>query len=96
MNMALTAGQLKRMVPDLLKYLPDDKRDMLHQQVRASTLPFEWAAYDRDRVERAITYIAKCHMLRGIGKSVRQNFERNEFTTWCTDAVDPTVDENED
>lgn len=85
LRMSKTAGQMKRMVPELLKYIPPEKSAALHNQVRASSLPFEWAAYDRFAVDRAITYIAKCHMLTGLGKPYRQRMGRDSFATW----VDP-------
>jgi hypothetical protein len=85
LGMCVTAGQLKRMVPDLLKYLPPHKVAVLAQQTRASSLPFDWAAYPRDDVEKAITYIAKCHILTGLGNPVRQHLCRGEYTTWVTD-----------
>lgn len=89
LNMCKTAGQMKRMVPELLKYIPPEKSAALHNQVRASTLPYEWAAYDRNAVDRAITYIAKCHMLTGLGKPHRQRMDRGQYATWVDPATVP-------
>ena len=66
-NMAKTAGQIKRMVPDLLQYLPLELRNAYQLQVRSSTLPFEWATYDKDKVERMTLTISKGHLLAGVG-----------------------------
>lgn len=66
--MIKTAGQLKRMVPDLFKYIPDEQRRAFEDQKRASTLPFEWAGYDRSRVDAMIGTLLKCQLLEGITK----------------------------
>lgn len=89
LGMCKTAGQMKRMVPELLKYISPEKSAALHNQVRASSLPYDWAAYDRNAVDRAITYIAKCHMLTGLGKPFRQRMCRNPFATWVDPATVP-------
>ena len=75
LSMAKTAGQIKRMVPDLLQYLPVDLRKAYRDQVRASSLPFEWAPYPRDRVERLLTALGKGHLLAGMGKEHQSGWE---------------------
>lgn len=87
LEMCVTAGQMRRMVPDLLKYLPPEKVQCLHNQVRASTLPFEWAAYPREMVDRATTYMAKCHILTGLGTTLRQRMSRDEYATRVVSAA---------
>lgn len=67
-EMIKTAGQLKRMVPDLFRYIPDAQRAAFDDQKRASTLPFEWAGYDRARVERMLGTLLKCQLLTGSAK----------------------------
>ena len=62
-NMASTAGQIKRMVPELLNYLPKDKAEELRAQKRSSSIPYEWSAYDRRRVQRMLFCAAKCYLL---------------------------------
>jgi hypothetical protein len=81
LEMCVTAGQMRRMVPELLKYLPADKVQCLHNQVRASSLPYDWAAYPREDVERATTYMAKCHMLAGLGNNGRQRLVHDSYST---------------
>ena len=68
-NMASTAGQIKRMVPELLNYLPKEKAEALRAQKRSSSIPYEWSAYDRKRVQRMLFCAAKCYLLpKGDGK----------------------------
>lgn len=73
-DMAKTAGQIKRMVPDLLQYLPASLRQAYDEQKRASTMPFEWAPYDKGRVERMILAVSKGHLLANMAKPGRENF----------------------
>ena len=62
-NMTSTAGQIRRMVPELLDYLPKDKAEALRAQKRASNVPYKWSAFDRNRVQRALHALAKCHIM---------------------------------
>ena len=62
-EMTSTAGQIKRMVPQLLDYLPKDKADALREQKRSSSVPYEWGAFDRHKVQRMLTALAKCHIM---------------------------------
>jgi hypothetical protein len=73
-TMAKTAGQVKRMVPDLLQYMPEGLRAAYEEQKRASTLPFEWAPYEKERVERMILTVSKGHLLNNMGKPGREDF----------------------
>lgn len=68
LNMIKTAGQLQRMVPEFENYLTTEHRRAMASQKRSSQLPYEWAAYDRSKVEAAMTTLAKCHLIRGIVK----------------------------
>lgn len=74
-EMAKTAGQIKRMVPDLLQYLPLGLRQAYEEQKRASTMPFEWAPYDKSRVERMILTVSKGHLLANMAKPGRENIQ---------------------
>lgn len=67
-TMAKTAGQIKRMVPELLQYLPTKLRVAYEDQKRASSMPFEWAPYPKDRVERMILTVSKGHLLTNMVK----------------------------
>jgi hypothetical protein len=62
-EMTSTAGQLRRMVPEMLQYLPDEKRTVLERQVRSSAIPHEWTYYDRRRVRDMLTTMAKCWLM---------------------------------
>lgn len=62
-DFAKTPGQLRRMVPDLVQYLDRDTQDILSEQVRNSKVCFEWAAFDKDRVQRLLLAMAKCYLL---------------------------------
>jgi hypothetical protein len=62
-NMASTAGQLQRMVPDLMRYLPAQYSKQVSNQRRRSSLPALWYHVDRARVRAATNTIAKCYLL---------------------------------
>lgn len=62
-GMTKTAGQLKRMVPELMQYLSTAQRDAINAQKRASSLPYEWAAYPREKVWDMLTTISKCYLM---------------------------------
>lgn len=67
-GMVKTAGQLKRMVPDLFQYLPAPQQAAFAEQKRASQLPNEWTPYDRQKVDDMLITINKCHLLNGMSK----------------------------
>jgi hypothetical protein len=83
-EMTETADQLKRMVPDLLQYLPEAVRRAYEEQKRASSLPFNWAAYDKRSVDRMILAVSKGHLLSNI-RTNNDNigYENVAATTWC-------------
>lgn len=84
-GMIKTAGQLRRMVPDLFQYLPEDAREAFADQKRASSLPFEWAAYDRGKVDRMLGTFHKCHLLRGLEKpSMAKASREDDAFSWST------------
>lgn len=62
-DLVTTAGQLKRMVPDLLRYLPTQAREMVANQKRRSSLPGGWMQVDRKALREAVDLIAKCYLL---------------------------------
>ncbi len=66
LGMVKTAGQLARMVPDMVNYLSTEMQQEVASQKRASQLPYEWAAYPRDKVDAAMTTLAKCHLIKGL------------------------------
>lgn len=59
-----TIGQLVRAVPDLHKYLPRDRQDLLRDQSRSSNMPYEWGAFDRSRIENLQMSMAKASLMR--------------------------------
>jgi hypothetical protein len=72
-DMAQTAGQIKRMVPDLLQYLPVKQRLAFEEQKRASSAPFEWAPFPKKDVDVMMEMINKGHLLKGLTKPYRHN-----------------------
>lgn len=83
-EMIKTAGQLKRMVPDLFQYIPLAQREAFDDQKRASTLPFAWAGYDRARIERMIGTLLKCQILSGLVKPRMEHAEHgNHNYNWA-------------
>jgi hypothetical protein len=82
MEMAKTAGQVKRMVPDLLQYLPPKLQLAYKDQVRASSLPFEWASYNKPRVERLLIALGKGHLLAGMGKEGQKDWTASSIEDW--------------
>lgn len=58
-----TIGQLVRAVPDLYKYLPTEKARLLKDQSRSSNMPYEWASFDRTRVDALQFAMAKASLL---------------------------------
>jgi hypothetical protein len=67
-KMLSTAGQLRRMVPELVQYLPDNHQKAIADQLRASPFPAEWAAYPKDKVDRLLAALAEGHLFHGMGK----------------------------
>jgi Zn-dependent M32 family carboxypeptidase len=88
-DMAKTAGQVKRMVPELLQYLPFKLRSAYEEQKRASSMPFEWAPYDKSKVERMITTVSKGHLLSNMAKQCQSGYHVNQIgsITWATYAT---------
>ena len=83
--MVKTAGQVHRMVPDLFQYIPEEARAAFTDQKRASSVPFEWAAYDRAKVERMLGTFHKCALLRGLEKPSMAKASREEDSfSWAT------------
>jgi hypothetical protein len=84
-GMAATAGQIKRMVPDLLQYLPTAQRIAFEEQKRASTVPFEWAPFPKSNVDVMLTQINKGHLLQNMRKPGRQQYSVKtiDHCTWA-------------
>lgn len=68
-----TVGQLKRMVPELIQYMPDNLKEALDGQLRRSPFPSEWAAFDKSKIERLLLVLAKGHLVGSIAKSKAKN-----------------------
>jgi hypothetical protein len=67
-KMLSTPGQLNRMVPELVQYLPARTRIALADQTRKSPYPPLWAAFDKSRVETMLACLAEGHLCKGMGK----------------------------
>jgi hypothetical protein len=81
-DMCSTVGQLKRMVPDIADYLPPEKQLMIRNQQRASSMPYDWATFERSKVDQALNAMAKCYLLPAARLpiwSCRTNFSRAEI-----------------
>lgn len=63
LRMANTAGQLRRMVPDLLRYLPSEYTIAASTQERRSSLPSHWASTPREPIHAALSTLAKAALL---------------------------------
>lgn len=90
-DMAQTAGQIKRMVPDLLQYLPVKQRLAFEEQKRSSTVPFDWAPFPKRDVDVMLTAINKGHLLQNMRRPGRENASveyLDHNTSWArTDVV---------
>lgn len=76
--MSGTIGQLNRILPELADYLPTNLQRELREQKRASNAPFEWAPYDKEKVEICKYSLAKAHLMP-IGN--RRGWEH--AVSWC-------------
>lgn len=83
-SMANTAGQIKRMVPDLMQYLPEKQRAAFEEQKRSSTIPFEWAPYDKSRIDDMLLQVSKGHLLSNMNREGNARVVRHlHFQTWA-------------
>jgi hypothetical protein len=82
LQMASTPGQLKRMLPDLLQYLNASERNILLSQTRGSSMPYEWAAYDRNKVNELAVTMAKCKLLPESTGERPISWESRSSNTW--------------
>ena len=62
-RIASTAGQLHRMVPELMHYMDDAYKRQVAEQTKRSPLPDKWSSFDRDAVQRTLITIAKAHLM---------------------------------
>lgn len=81
-KMIKTSGQLKRMVPDLFRYIPDEQRAAFDDQKRASSYPFEWPGYPRKNVDKMLDTLMKCYLLRGSEKERNKAVDINNLGNW--------------
>jgi hypothetical protein len=72
LEMTSTAGQIKRMVPEMLDYLPKAKATALREQKRASSVPYQWGAYDRRKVRSMLLAMSKAHLMPTETNTYRQ------------------------
>jgi hypothetical protein len=63
MEMVTTPGQLTRMAPDLLRYLPSEYESRAAKQKRRSSIPNAWYSLDRAAVQDAIDLLGMCYLL---------------------------------
>lgn len=79
MMMAKTAGHLRRMVPELYKLAGNPG-----VTERASAVPYEWAAYPRDRITRFTETLAKVSLLekQPDGDSTEWLWSKRDKFTW--------------
>ena len=66
-EMCGTTGQLVRALPELASVMPDKIKDELRAAKRASGMPYDWAAYDKTRVEVAQNALVKAFLLPSNG-----------------------------
>lgn len=66
LEMANTAGQLTRMVPELKPFLAAKAMGAVGAQQTSSRLPPAWAAFDRERLNRTMNFLTKCSLLEPI------------------------------
>lgn len=65
LDMISTAGQLERMIPEMVRFLAPEHQAALTSQKRASQLPAEWAGYDKTKVDEALITMGKCDLIKG-------------------------------
>lgn len=58
-----TAGQIRRMVPEMVQFLSPPRRAVVATQTRSSALHYDWAAYDRKRVFAMLQAMSKCWLM---------------------------------
>lgn len=63
LGMARTPGQLRRMIPELIGFCTVATQKAMVDQKRASSMPFEWAAYPRTPIYNSVNFLAKCYLL---------------------------------
>lgn len=84
LGMVKTAGQMSRMVPEFERFLSAEHREALGSQKRASQLPYEWAAYDRAKVDAMMITLGKCDLIRGlVGENTKGWHFGGEGFSWA-------------
>jgi hypothetical protein len=76
--MLSTAGQVRRMVPELVQYLSSTMQERVMEQQRNSPFPEQWAAFDKARVERLTCELAAGHLFKGMAK--RKTYRHGSFS----------------
>jgi hypothetical protein len=78
-----SVGQLIRAMPELATFMPKNIQTVLREQRRASTMPYDWASYPREKVERAQYALSKAFMLPDPGDMRRGKWSQISCT-WAT------------
>lgn len=81
LRMCSTPGQVRRVLPELVDFMPTKIKLLLGKQTRASNTPFEWSAFDRSRVEQLTNTMAKC-MLLAFNENQPHTWTRRGENTW--------------
>lgn len=63
LEMTTTAGQFARMVPEIVAFLPIKKQSIVQMQEKASRLPPQWSAFQREPVHAMTEHLTKCSLL---------------------------------
>jgi hypothetical protein len=82
LEMCKTVGQLTRALPELATFMPREIQETLREQRRASTMPYDWAAFPRDRVDLAQQALAKAYLLPDQARARRLWGDLN--VTWAS------------
>ena len=85
LKLSNTAGQLARMIPEIVPFLSPEKQSLCAAQQKASSLPPEWAAYPREPVQEMTMQVTKCSLLPPLvdGGTDKRPLGYNDYDTWA-------------